>query len=194
MHKLLTFEEAGRRNLLDKLQWHIDHLDISVRLANVLQKLGLTIVSAMAQAPLAIFYDKKNCGAKTRQEIAEVLQELGLEHEMIFTDLLKRKLGIPLMGDEPHEEEANEVVPQKRPTLPPKDDLIKRRVRLGEELRLLGQEIDILKATVKIVPASAEILTEEIKKRENQIVEKNTSYRHLEIAIEHYDTLVFMLE
>jgi len=186
MGKLLTYEEAKGRSLLDRLQWDIGYLAISVRAANQLTNMDLTTVAHVVLAPKKQFI-KKGFGPVTRNCVKQTIEGMGLEHEMVFTDLLKNKLGIPLTGNEPHEEETVEGVPEQKPALPSKDELVNQCQRLEQELRLLGQEIDSLNATVNIVPASASILSDEIKTREEQIAQK-------EIAFKHYDTLVFVLQ
>lgn len=207
MGKFLTYAEAKRRNLLVALVCHIDGLDINVRAANILTNMGLEIVYTIIQTPLQTFLRQKGLGHKTLRNISEAIEELGLELEMVLTDLLKRKLDIPLTGNEPHEEEVVEatmegreemvvdnVVQEKKSAVPSKEDLVKQHEQLGEELRLLGSDLETLTNAMKIYPAAEGILKGEIGMREAQINEKREAHQHLQIAIQHYDAFRFVLE
>lgn len=110
---VLTLKEATELELVDRLKKRCEDVqNFSVRTINALlsdrntDPTRITFIWELVQKTEDdLFRKRKNLGRKTLNEVKAVLREdFRLELNTRLTDALKRELGAPLTGDEPHEE------------------------------------------------------------------------------------------
>jgi DNA-directed RNA polymerase subunit alpha len=89
--------ELEKKKLYEKLNRHVNELELSVRSINCLQNANIRNIGELVQKTESEMLKTKNFGRKSLNELKEILEEMGLA------------FGMDIQGWTPEEEEAEEV-------------------------------------------------------------------------------------
>ncbi len=157
------------RGLVEKLKLVIqsNEADFTVRSGNCLYNAGMTYVWQLVEKTERDLLIIKNLGRKSYGEIKETLGGHGLEINTVLTDALKRELGAPLTGGEPHEETEDESAVTSS----------------------FSPSLETLQRKLEVADAAIENVKREISEAQIKLARAEEKRKALKFNIDNYNTI-----